>query len=489
MTLSEILRSVLVAQCPLRDILSERFLLAIVRLVTVSRYRPSTSPKSLSDPDSCLSIRTSWMRVPPAHTRCLRIFHLSATDASPPILLFGFVQPSMNGVVFLLSFLKSAVSSSSARHPSSPRFRPSISSRFSAAILTCCIYACSPIWVRGLWGTKCRGANDGEALTLISSRSLVTWASVLFFWTWLKPTLTPCVVYFDPEVQPRLTYVNPASTLSVSSDEAKAEVKAAAAAKSNAETDEQAALAKEKAAYDARKRDDAIKKAGEALNKTARVKAEEGAAKVRALAFFFNSVFTHGATSRLFALRLPFSTKHTAHARLEAEKSVWKEGQAAQKEAATAFAKAAKSATSEKVEREAESAKQKAIKREAEGEEAAANNLKAGEPEGDKLPQGLVDWISGLILTVEGEEPVAGGVGAVHVYFLCETFSQSRSVRFDRGFDERSLPAVVQLVLTLALSIIDHHIYQPRISLTGCELVYLPPPSIPTARNLPSQRH
>ncbi|KAJ6476967.1 hypothetical protein C8R45DRAFT_934604 [Mycena sanguinolenta] len=121
-----------------------------------------------------------------------------------------------------------------------------------------------------------------------------------------------------------------------------------------------------------------------------------------------------------------------AKARLEAEKSAWKERQAAEKEAAAAFAKAAKLATSEreKAEKDAESARQKAIKtilakrtkafdaaeaaklaaeREAEREEAAANNLKAGEPEGDKLPRGLVDWISELIWGAKSLAPEVHG--------------------------------------------------------------------------------
>ncbi|KAJ6476974.1 hypothetical protein C8R45DRAFT_934610 [Mycena sanguinolenta] len=93
---------------------------------------------------------------------------------------------------------------------------------------------------------------------------------------------------------------------------------------------------------------------------------------------------------------------------------------------------AAKLATSEreKAEKEAESARQKAIKailakrtkafdaaeaaklaaeREAEREEAAANNLKAGEPEGDKLPRGLVDWISELIWGAKSLAPEVHG--------------------------------------------------------------------------------
>ncbi|KAF7342666.1 hypothetical protein MSAN_02024200 [Mycena sanguinolenta] len=219
-----------------------------------------------------------------------------------------------------------------------------------------------------------------------------------------------------------------------------------------------------------------IRRKEEAAAQTARAKADEAAAKVRALTPFVNSIFAHGfffssislstsvayfvysrttlthdldnASPSTYAhiltythtlLRLlapwpcclsPQIIKSTA--RLEAEKSAWKERQAAEKEAAAAFAKAAKLATSEreKAEKEAESQRQKAIKailakrskafdaaesakltaeREAEAEEAAANNLEAGEPEGDKLPQGLVDWISGLIWGAKNLAPELQG--------------------------------------------------------------------------------
>ncbi|KAJ7307802.1 hypothetical protein DFH08DRAFT_944542 [Mycena albidolilacea] len=225
---------------------------------------------------------------------------------------------------------------------------------------------------------------------------------------------------------------------------AKAEAKSAAA-KAKAAAKEAAALERAKAEYEkevehltklaAQKRDDAIKAAGAELTKAVtnasiiRRKEEASAQSARAKA-----------------------DEAAARARLEAEKSAWKgicflggvdcvptnfvgayeERQSAEKDAEKAFAKAAKLATAEreKAEKEAEVVRKAAIKailakrdkaflaaedakshveREVEREEAAANNLKAGEAEGVQLPQTMVEWLGSFIWGGRGLAPETEG--------------------------------------------------------------------------------
>ncbi|KAF8208053.1 hypothetical protein K438DRAFT_2071667 [Mycena galopus ATCC 62051] len=149
-----------------------------------------------------------------------------------------------------------------------------------------------------------------------------------------------------------------------------AEAKASAAPAAPAAT-EAAALEKAKATYEAeavhltklaaQKRDDAIKKAGEELTKA--------------------------VTTTSIIRRREEASAQTARAK--ADEAATK---ATEKEAAAAFAKAAKLATAERVkaEKAAEKARQAAIRR-------SANNLKAGEPEGDLQPPSSLEWLESFI--------------------------------------------------------------------------------------------